>query len=131
MNQSIRRFIGFVVLGVFLMGACQSETPSFMPVTGSNNKSALPAQVSLAQEKVLDYVLASQLTGIPAFTDWQLQEIKNENEYHFRSGDWLMVIWAAEAEEHQRVVIVNRVENLSWTGYLASDGRVVDTNFGR
>lgn len=130
MNQSIRRFIGFLVLGVFLMGACQSESPALLPVTGSNNKSSLPAQVSLAQEQVLDYVLASRLAGVPTYADWELQDIQNENEYHFRSGDWHMVIWAKE-EQHQRVVIVNRVEHVSWTGYLAPDGRVVDTNLGR
>lgn len=131
MNQSIRRFIGILVLTAFLMGACQSESPALLPVTGSNNKSALPAQVSLAREKVLDYVLVSRLAGVPADADWQLHEIQDDKEYHFRSGDWLMVIWADDEDHHQRVVIVNRVENLSWTGYLASDGRVVDTAYGR
>ena len=132
MNQTIRRFISILALGVFLMGACQSEAPSLIPLTGSNNKSALPARVTLAQQNVLEYVLASRLDGIPPHTDWQLQQIQNENKYYFRSGDWLMVIWAMEDNDRrQPVVILNQVEQLSWTGYVAPDGRVVDTDLGR
>ena len=130
MGQSIRRFIGILWLCVLFMAACQSEAPALIPATGSNNTSTLPAQVSLAEEKVLDYVLASRLEGVPAHTDWQLQEIEHENEYHFRSGDWLMVIWA-EDEQHERVVIINRAEKFSWTGYLEADGRVVATDLAR
>ena len=132
MNQNILRFISISVFGVFLMGACQSESPALVPLTGSNNKSTLPAQVTLAQENVLEYVLASRLESIPAQTDWQLQEVHKENEYHFRSGDWRMVIWTVEDDDqYQRVVLVNRVEELSWTGYMTSDGRVIDTSYGR
>lgn len=132
MNQSIRRFTGIFMLGLLLMGACQSEAPALLPVTGSNNKSSLPARVVLAQERVLEYVIASRLTEIPSYADWQLHEIQNENEYNFRSGDWLMVIWTPKDDtEYQRVVIVNRVEKLSWTGYMTADGKVVDTAYGR
>ena len=132
MNQTIRRFISILTLGVFLMGACQTESPSLVPITGLNNKASLPARVTLAQQNVLEYVLVSRLENIPPHTDWQLQEVQNENEYHFRSGDWLMVIWAVQdSEQRQPVVILNQVEQLSWTGYVASDGRVVDTDLGR
>ncbi len=131
MNQRIRRLIAIVVFWGLVMGACQSETPALMPVTGVDNKSSLPTQVSLAQQKVLDYVLASRLASIPSQADWELQEIQNESEYHFRSGNWLMVIWMAEKEQCRQVVIVNRAESQSWTGYLAPDGHVVDTDFSR
>lgn len=132
MNQSIRRFTGILMLGLFLMGACQAETPALLPITGSNNKSSLPARVVLAHESVLEYVLDSRLTDIPSQADWQLQEIRNENEYNFHSGDWLMVIRAPKDDTgHQWVVILNRVEKISWTGYMTADGRVVDTAYGR
>lgn len=132
MNQTIRRFICVLTLGVLLMGACQSESTTVIPITGSSNKSTLPARVTLAQQNVLEHVLVSRLQNLPPHADWQLHEVQNQKEYHFRSGDWLMVIWAlGDGDQRQPVVILNQVEQLSWTGYVAPDGRVVATDLGR
>jgi hypothetical protein len=43
-----------------------------------------------------------------------------------------MLVWPADAnQENQRVIIINKVENVAWRGYVAPDGHVVDTAYYR
>lgn len=132
MSHRMIRLLSFCMPAVLVLAACQPKPRTFLPVTGSK-ESSLPALVVLTRESVLGYVLSSErLATIPPVPDWQLDASKpSETEYRFRSGDWLMLIRLADAgQEHQRVLIINHVEKLSWTGYVTADGHVVDTAYG-
>jgi hypothetical protein len=117
---------------LFLAGCTPKDRPS-IPVTGAEDV-LTPALVQPALENVMEYVISSsRLANAPSSVDWQLDEGEQlEGEYHFRSGDWLMVIWLADAdEENQRVVISNKVKKVFWCGYIRPDGDVVDTAYTR
>jgi hypothetical protein len=132
MNQRMIR-VAAIFTSVMLLAACQSEAQTFIPLTGSGKNESMPAEVQLARESVFSYVVSARFASIPAQADWNLDDGHEvENEYRFRSGDWLMVIWAADdADQNQRVVIFNPIEKISWSGYFAPDGRVIDTAYGR
>ena len=88
----------------------------------------------LARENVLEYVISSsRVPTAPPRADWQLDGGKQLNgEYRFFNGDWVMLVWLADAdEENQRVIIINKVENVAWREYVAPDGHVVDTAYYR
>lgn len=133
MNRWTRSVFSLGIMIVLLLTACQPKAQKLLPVTGSKNIS-LSAPAELARDNVLGYILSSsRLANLPAGADWQLDAAEqSEGEYHFRSGDWLMLIRSADSGEAiQRVVILNPVEKVSWTGYVTADGRVVDTAYGR
>jgi hypothetical protein len=133
MNRWTRSLVSLGILTVLLLTACQPKAQKLLPVTGVEEMSlAEPAE--LARDSVLGYILSSsRLANLPAGADWQLEAAEqSEGEYHFRSGDWLMLIRSADSGESiQRVMILNPVEKASWTGYVTADGKVVDTAYGR
>ena len=88
----------------------------------------------LARENVLEYVISSsRVANIPPSANWQLDDGQQLNgECRFCNGDWVMLVWLADAqEENERVIIINKVENIAWRGYVAPDGHVVDTAYYR
>ena len=133
MNRWTRSLSSLGIIIILLLTACQPKAQKLLPVTGSKDIS-LSAPAELARDNVLGYILSSsRLANLPAGADWQLDAAEqSEGEYHFRSGDWLMLIRSADSGESiQRIVILNPVEKASWTGYVTADGRVVDTAYGR
>lgn len=131
MNHWILRI---VLPAVLLLTACQPKPETFIPVTGVE-KVSLPAQVERTRERVVAYVLSSaRLANLPPLSNWQWDAgEKPENEqYRFRSGDWLMWIRPADVDtENQQVMILNPIERAVWMGYVTPDGRVIDTTYGR
>jgi hypothetical protein len=121
------------LLTILLMTGCQPKGQPLIPVTGAEEAS-ISALTELARENVLEYVISSSRVGTaPPSADWQLDGGKQLNgEYCFRNGDWIMLVWPADAqEENQRVIIINKVENVAWRGYITPDGHVVDTAYYR
>jgi hypothetical protein len=133
MDRWTRSLLSLSLFTVLLLVACQPKPQTFLPVTGGKDVSlALPAE--LTRDLVLDYVLSSsRLVSLPPATDWQLDAAAaSENEYRFRSGDWLMLVRLPDARHPNRqVLLLNQVEPASWTGYVTPDGHVVDTAYGR
>lgn len=133
MNRWTRNRFSFGIFTVLLLTACQPKPQTLLPVTGVEEIS-LPASAQLARDNVLAYVLSSaRLASLPPGTDWQWETgEQREGEYSFRSGDWLMLIRHAEsAQGSLRIILLNKAENVSWTGYVTADGRVVDTAYDR
>ena len=121
------------LLAILLLTGCQSKEKPLIPVTGAEDAS-IPVLTKLARENVLEYVLStSRVAAAPPNVDWQLDGGKKSNgEYCFRSGDWIMLVRLADAnQENQRVIIINKVEKVVWRGYVAPDGHVVDTAYYR
>ena len=120
-------------LPLILLSACKPQASHLVPVTGEMKVSA-PAQVEMARNHVLNYVVSSaRLANLPQNADWQVEiSPRSENEYHFRNGNWLIMIWLADPDDgRQRVVILNQVDDDGWTGYITADGEVVDTYYAR
>lgn len=120
-------------LSLILLSACKSQASKLVPVTGEMKISA-PAQVELARNHVLSYLVSSaRLANLPRNADWQVEiSPRSENEYHFRNGDWVIMIWMADSNDgRQQIVILNNVEDDAWTGYVTVDGEVVDTYYAR
>ena len=134
MNHWILRLFPFCMPAVLLLGGCQPKPDtSFLPVTGAEDVS-LPAEIALARDNVLDYLLASsRLSGLPAKDDWlPAGEESRQGEYRFRSEDWLLVIWPpGQADENQRVILVNSMGKAVWVGHVTPKGQVVDTAYNR
>ena len=83
---------------------------------------------------MLDYLVSSaRLPGVPASGDWQQENGElPEGIYHFRSGDWLMMIRSAQTEgDNQLILLFNQADRAAWTGYITPAGRVVDTTYFR
>jgi hypothetical protein len=122
------------LLTILLLTGCQPKDQALIPVTGAEEAS-ISALTALARENALEYVISSSRveTAPPSSADWQLDAGQQLNgEYCFRSGDWTMLVWPADAnQENQRVIIINKVENVAWRGYVAPDGHVVDTAYYR
>ena len=133
MNHRILRLFSLCISITLLLAACQSRAQKLVPVTGAQEV-ALAAPAALARDSVLNYLLtSSRLAKVPPGTDWQLETEQGLNgEYHFRSGDWLMLIRTANTGEAiQQVMILNSIEKASWTGYVTAEGKVVDTAYVR
>lgn len=133
MNHGTLRWFSLCITVVVLLAGCQSNERSLLPVTGAE-AAEHPAAVQLARNQVLDYLIASsRLSGVPASADWQPEAGElPEGEYHFRSGDWLMMIrLVATGEGHQQILLINQADHSGWTGYITPDGRVVDTTYYR
>lgn len=128
MNRWTIRLLFFCGTTVLLLAACQPKTRAFVPLTGME-ESSLPALVAMSRENVLEYVVSSErLVTIPAISEWQLdRDRSSEEEFCFRSGDWIMLI--RPTEESQRVLLLNRAEGASWIGYVTADGDVIDTTY--
>jgi hypothetical protein len=122
------------LLAILLLTGCQSKDQPLIPVTGAENES-ISALTELARNNVLEYVISSSrvANAPPSSAEWQLDDGQQLNgEYRFRSGDWTMLVWPADAnEENQRVMIINKIEKVAWCGYVAPDGHVVDTAYYR
>jgi len=121
------------LLAILLLTGCQPKEHSLIPVTGAEDAS-IPVLTKLARENVLKYVISSsRIATAPPSADWKLDSGQQLNgEYCFRSGDWTMLVRLADAnQENQRVIIINKVENVAWRGYVAPDGHVVDTAYYR
>ncbi len=130
MNHWIVRLVTLGMPVFLLLAACQPKDQAGVPVIGS--EVAIPAQVERAHINVLEYVISShRLANIPPHTDWQFDNREQlEGEYHFLSGDWLMIVWVADInQENQQVIISNQTEKAFWCGYVAPDGHVVDTAY--
>ncbi len=133
MSRWMIRLLPVCASVLFLLAGCQPNAQTLIPVTGAEDVS-LPEPVALTRANVLDYILSSaRLANIPSAGEWKLDDKQgSENEYRFRSGDWLMLISVTEtADGNQRVIIFNKVDRASWTGYVTADGRVVDTAYSR
>ena len=108
-----------------LLAGCADSEQAVVPVTGA--ESAIPAAVVSAHESVLKYVSSSSQPGsIPSNLDWKPAEKQTEGQYRYGSDGWVMVIWPGE---NQRVVIINKTENIYWCGYMKPDGSVVDVSY--
>ena len=126
-------YLPLCLLAILLLTACQSKDQPLIPVTGAED-ATIPVLTRLARENVLEYVISSsRVPTAPPSADWQLDDGQQLNgEYCFRSGDWVMLVWLADAQnENERVIIFNQVENVVWRGYVAPDGHVVDTAYYR
>jgi hypothetical protein len=127
-----RLFVLCLSLSLFL-SACKPQAPAFVPVTGGKSASA-PAQVELARNNVLHYIVSSgRLATLPRDADWSMEvNPRSEREYRFHNADWLIMIRLANTDDGpQQVLIFNKGENVSWTGYVTTDGKVVDTYYVR
>jgi hypothetical protein len=117
---------------LFSLG-CQSPKQELIPITGDVNSPA-PEQIKLARDNVLEYIISSsRLADIPGSAEWQLDIERQVNgQYFFHSGNWLMIVWAADADnENKQVVIHNKAENIFWCGYVKPNGQVKDTSYTR
>ena len=133
MNHGIQRLFSLCISAALVLAGCQSKERAFLPITGGVEVSR-PAAVEMARTQVLEYLLASaRLPGVPSSADWQPQTGElPEGEYHFRSGDWLMMIRTAQPEsDNQKVLLFNQAGGAAWTGYITPDGHVVDTTYYR
>lgn len=134
MNHGIHRWFSLCFTAALMLAGCQSKEQVFLPITGGAEISSRPAAAEVARTQVLEYLLASaRLPRVPSSADWQPQvgELP-EGEYHFRSGDWLMMIRSAQTEgDNQMVLLFNQAGGAAWTGYITPDGRVVDTTYYR
>ena len=133
MNDRMIRLFTLCMTAILLLAGCASKEQPSIPVTGAEDAS-IPAMIEPARENVLEYIISSsRLTNAPPSAEWQLDKDEQlEGEYHFRSGDWLMVVWLADTDEkNQRVIISNKAENAFWCGYVRPDGHVVDTAYIR
>jgi hypothetical protein len=132
MNRGKLFLFALCMSGLLGLASCQSQAPTILPVTGLQQ--VAPAQVILARDNVLEYVLSSsRLAGLPQSADWQLEAGEaSEKEYGFCSGDWQVRVWLADADDgNHTVIIINKVNHTSWTGYVTPKGHVVDTAYGR
>ena len=133
MNHGIYRWVSLYIAAAMLLAGCQSKERALLPVTGAE-VAEHPAAVQLAHSQVLDYLAASsRLPGVPSSANWQPEAGDlPEGGYRFRSGDWLMIIrLAATGEDRQQILLINQADHSGWTGYITSDGRVVDTAYYR
>jgi hypothetical protein len=133
MSHRTIRLLAFCLPVILALAGCASKDQPSIPVTGKKSTS-IPAQVELAHENVLEYVISSsRIADIPSSENWQLNNDKQtEGEYRFSSNNWLMIVWSADAqEENQKVVIQNQAKHAFWCGYVRPDGRVVDTSYTR
>ena len=134
MNHGIQRLFSLCFAAALLLAGCQSKPQerTFLPVTGGEEV-ARPAAVDQAHNQVLDYLLSSaRLPGIPPSADWQPESGEMpEGEYHFRSGDWLMMIRSTTENNNQQVLLINEADRATWSGYITPDGRLVDTAYYR
>lgn len=113
---------------VLVFTGCGSADRTLIPATGAG--STVPSAIKAAQGTVWEYIRSStRISGIPANLKWQLDEEQYAGEYHYRSGDWIMVIWPAiSAEGNQRIIIFNPSTDVYWGGYMTPGGVVVDTS---
>lgn len=130
MKSSLVRIWLICLLAFLLTTSCQTAKKSSIPITGGDAASA-PAQVETARNNIVDYLISSdRLDNTPPRTGWQLDATPREGEYHFSCGDWVMVVWSANAQEqNERVVLRNTTTSDVWCGYVQPDGHVVDTSY--
>lgn len=131
-HGTLRKFFLCICLVVSFAGCrSQPQERTFLPITGGDEV-ARPAAVDVARNQVLEYLLSSaRLTGVPQSADWQPESGEMpEGEYHFRSGDWLMIIRLRE-NNNQQVLLIHQTDHAGWTGYITPDGRLVDTAYYR
>ena len=127
----MRRSISMVT--VLLLAACQPKPQTLLPITGGQDAS-LASPAERARETVLDYILSSdRFATMPPSTDWQMEVGEQpEGIYQFRNGDWLILVRLPDARRaNEQILLLNKVEQISWTGYITPDGRVVDTSYSR
>jgi hypothetical protein len=135
MNHGIQRLFSLCFAVALLLAGCQSQTRerTFLPITGGEEV-ARPAAVEVARTQVLDYLLSStRLPGVPPSADWQPESGElPEGEYHFRSGDWIMMIRLGDSNDsNQQILLINQADHAAWSGYITPDGRLVDTAYYR
>jgi hypothetical protein len=129
MNHRMECLITLCLSAVLLFTGCAMNNEALIPNTGQESR--IPTAVEEARGQVLEYVVSSSgLAAAVSGLEWQPDNRQYEGVYRFRSGDWIMVIWSADADqESQRVVIFNKVENVQWCGYVSPEGVVVDTSY--
>jgi len=132
MNKRVALILSMCLSVVLFFAGCQSADQTPIPVS-IDDFAPIPVQVMLARDHVLEYVSSSRLPSIPASVAWQLDtEEQLEEEYYFYSGNWLMIIWAADLDnENQQVIIQNKAEKFYWCGYVQPNGHVQDTSYDR
>lgn len=133
MNRWMIGLFTVCIVAVLIVTACQPKAKTLLPVTGGQEVS-LYAPAALARDSVLEYIRSSsRLATLPPGTDWELVQGEHPSqEYHFRNGDWLMLVQLAEGHDpRQRIILLNEVEEISWSGYITPEGRLVDTAYGR
>jgi hypothetical protein len=122
-----------LLLALLSLTGCLLREQPLIPFTDTQDAS-IAALTELVRNNVLDYVISSaRVANAPPGAEWKLDDGRQLNgEYRFRSGDWTMLVWPADVHEgNQRVVIINKVENVAWCGYVKPDNHVVDTAYYR
>jgi len=129
MNHRMVCLMALCLSAVLLFTGCAMNNEALIPNTGQESR--IPTAVEEARGQVLEYVVSSSgLAAAMSGLEWQLDNRQYAGEYRFHSGDWIMVIWRADADqENQRVVIFNKAERVQWCGYISPDGGVVDTSY--
>jgi len=110
---------------------CQTTEEAIIPVTGADAV-PIPARVETARSSILEYVGASdQLENPPPVTGWELDITdRRQGEYRFVNGDWFMVIKTANAQQqHEHILLYNHATHTGWSGYVCTDGHVVDASY--
>lgn len=128
MNQRMLCLFILIVLSALGLVGCASGQQA------SNFKGVvLPVAVKSAQANVLEYVTStSRLSSVPASGDWQLDKNSSSNgNYRFISGSWLMIIFPAANAGMQQIIIMDKAQDVSWCGFIESDGDIVDTCLSR
>lgn len=130
MRHRVIRIGLFCLAGSLVLAGCQTAKKAFVPITGDGHAS-LPAQVESTRGQIVEYLISSShLETAPPREGWQLEMAEqNDGGYHLLNGDWVMVVWSANApKESQRVILRNKATHAVWCGYIQPDGQIVDTS---
>jgi hypothetical protein len=133
MNRWIQSLLSLATLIVLLLTGCQPKAKTLLPITGGQDVT-LASSAELARDTVLDYILSSsRFATLPPGTDWEVEVGEQpEGIYQFRNGDWLILVRLPNAHRtNEQILLINKIEQISWTGYITPDSRVVDTSYSR
>jgi hypothetical protein len=133
MNPKVIRLLVIFTCAALVLSGCLPD-PQASHLGAGAVLYTVPDLVRSEQKSVLEYLTtSSRLTSLPPSAAWSLDKATvTDGEYRFCSGDWLMIIYQAAADDgEQQVVIIDTVHDSSWCGYIKPDGQIIDSCYRR